>query len=391
MTDWRHAKLAKLAEKWGWSKADIEHLDNPGSWTIEDVREERRNTAAALQHALKQVSDQADGLSDASADCLELLGRKLSSMYARKPGFVELLNPDGKYRLCRDEVYVNCTDGQWAARTLPGLSTHSVLLETADSLVEMLVSLYVNGMASDDTSINLPAVMRSSMEIEHKRIFAALSQELNPEIGLGVPKSRDTFIHAATARAEIVFINVGFDPLIRLSAAGLHRATERPDPLSFSGTHQNLVATLDYLQVDSWGELSVVRYEQQNGGLLGLLCAHLNQNVSGDDRAPTPLMAYCFTSPRAEEISKRVSGLANGMCRFFQRHEGHGRYVLRIEDCFYLVEPGDEGFHWLEVGTKDELLQYLRDPQTRHHPVMIDPVTLSISGQAEAVSSDQSA
>ena len=92
---WRKGAVEHLVSTWNWSKEVIEHLDNQKNWRLEAVLQERKLLMMHLtksyaylsnfarKHAKERLINQKD---------LSILGRKLYSVFDRKPGKIEIFN-----------------------------------------------------------------------------------------------------------------------------------------------------------------------------------------------------------------------------------------------------------------------------------------------------------
>src|SRR5690606_15179637 len=134
------------------------------------------------------------------------------------------------------------------------------LLRESESLVELLAWCHLNGQLRAHTSVRM--VVEDSREADHAshtHAYHAISlselqlliQTLTSEIGFtasDMPVApQSAYLEPATLRKTIIFLNVGVDPLARLTEKGLSKVSNRTDPLSFSEERLGLVSSVDLL------------------------------------------------------------------------------------------------------------------------------------------------
>lgn len=371
--NWRRTLLGKMTEAWGWGRSQLLVLDNRDSWKLEQLFEERASLVTELSRCYRVLNNFARTHAD---DCtpdareLSLIGRKLYAALEQRPGKVELLNTSQAYQLLEPRLYLTLKDKQWQLRRTPPMASSSAILKTAESMVEILAWAYLNGVADDSSTIQCHAEGLQGHEPEHRRIFHDLSKQLPPVDSPMVPL--EDFAQAATATLSLAFINIDLDPFGRLTNSGYQRTTDRSDALSFSGTHECLVHTIDHLVLTSWGEVLVRRHSGGAHGLLDMLCRQLDLTSKSDDPSSSRLQVYSHSSPRGDAIAARVGQLLQDISTSFHRLGEQARYVFLAEDQLYLIESRDGLHQWLEIGSETDLMQLLREPQSGWRPLLID-------------------
>ena len=391
---WKRDLLLSLIEAWGWGKPDLAALDSRQQWKIDRVMEERNILVRELsrsyrllteftrEHALSGQIDPAE---------LSLLGRKLYSALERRPGKIDYINPGissdlEEERLSLHYVPRKSGDNGWLLYRGEVNETERERfkpLKSTVGLVEMLAWCHLNGIAGRDTGMviypldglvtvselnNIMETLRSLFPTDQKP-YAPLTALTSPPYALSCA----------------MFVNIGTDPMEHLSKAGKQVATDRSDPLSFGATHINLLLNQEQLVLTSWGELLAVRHEERNG-LLDSLCQYLQLVFQAPTGMPPPLLsAHGFSSIRSGSIARRIEQLFLDVSHCFSAAGAGsgGRFLLQINDDYFLVQRGEDNFTWFEIGGWNELVEELGQPLMHYRPVVIDRLTLQDSPMPE--------
>jgi len=191
------------------------------------------------------------------------------------------------------------------------------------------------------------------------------------------PVPQADYMKPAYVRRLALFINVGIDPMEQLSEQGLMRLSDRTDSLVYSSQRYNLVKTIDQLALNSWNELSTGRYELGET-LMQTLQAYLVMCAAQMDEPECQLEVFCFSSARADAIAERVRRLFEDVRKRFFQNQGLVpiRYVLEIEERFYVVQWVEQQFRYQAYASRSELFAYLAKPVPSYSPVVFDRYAL---------------
>ena len=369
---WKTAVFKELCSEWDWDEGELINLDHHRQWKLNQVTEERNQLVGELSRSyrlLTMLAREHDELHQIDMRELSLLGRKLYAALERRPGKIDLVNPDISENLHQEEVWMRLHPETrvWQCYLCePDEDTPSV--KSAVSIVEMLAWLNANGVIDTSTRIDLPATENGLPEQEHLRILRVLQQHF--------PTSRHSaplgeFAQNAQGRRALMVINA-LQP-IRSHPDGLLTVSQRADPLSFGAQRSNLIASIDYVHENSWGELHI-SHRAGSGGLLEILCQHLDLFFQ-HGRAGS-LACHCDTPGHGATISIRVSRLADRVLSHFQRHGESARYILQIGEDFHVIDRQRGQFVHHPAGNQTDLLDYLGEVDDHFHPTEIDAAGL---------------
>ena len=385
--NWKAELLLTLAKDWGWGQVEFATLDARDSWKIDRVVDERNRLVQELSYSYRLLTNFArEHAQEHRVDPAELnlLGRKLYAALERRPGKIEHLNPG---------ISKDMLEAQLSLHLLMRKDEESIWflyrgevnelgrdttkpLKTSSSLVELLTWCHVNQITSRDTHFRLypktcPITTADiSALLDALRVFCA--HEQRPQVPLTALASAPYVVACS------LFVNVGQDPLAHLVKQGKQLTSSRCNPLSFGALHVSLLCNLEQLIATSWGELLVVRYDGK-AGLLDSICQYLVLALQAPPGMPLPVVnARGFSSIRASSIAQRIEQVYRDVYHNFSQSGGglESRFVIQIDDNYYLIHRNEEAFSWFELEDMQALLEELGQPLNRYHPTVIDQQTL---------------
>ena len=374
--NWKTRIFRGLCEEWGWDEGELINLDRHDHWKLPKVIEERNNLVAELSRSyrlLTTLARERDELHQIDMRELSLLGRKLFSSLERRPGKVDLVNPGISANLHQAEIWLRrhpVTRAWQCFLTFPEEGVAPV--KTAAGIVELLTWLSANGAIDDSTRIDLPADQSGVAEKEHLHILKALRRHFSAESRHSAPLGE--FAHPAVGTHALAVINA-MQP-IQSHPDGLLMVSSRADPLSFGTRRHNLVAQIDYVHDNNWGELHVAQYVG-SGGLLDMLCRHLDLFYQ-QTRAGT-LNCLCNTPGHATAIINRIGQLTDRVLAHFRRYGNDARYILQIGEDYWAINRQRGLFTHHPIGPLADLFDYLGETDGQFRNSEIDAAGLQDS------------
>lgn len=382
LMDWRRQQMIKQCTHWGWGDGEIQQLDTRAEWKLERVVEEREALISELSRSYRLLTEFAreqDAAGKLDTHELALLGRKLYAALDKRPGKVDRINPGISRDLSERTLWLRRISGdpaRWQLFLHPPEEMPNTPVKACVSLVEILTWMHINGICERSTQVHYVPKPPGYGEPEQDKILKTLRKRfprIQPE-----EDSLASYADEAHGKLSIWFINVGHNPLATLADAGYQLISERVDALSFSGTHECLVANIEHLYLTSWGEVRVERHPQGGTGLLDCLCRYLNL-FSPHKHKPGSIAAYSFSSTRGGAIANRVSRLAQSVCGTFHQLGEQARYLVRISDHFYEIHFANAQYNWTPIGELEDLYRYLAYPEEGCVPTRIDRISMQDS------------
>lgn len=381
---WQRKTLERVVKTWGWSEDKFRYLDSRHTWKVDQVIQERQVVVAELSYCYRFLSQYARGHgidSSISSNDMNLLGRKLYSVFQKKAGKVEYLNPGIATDLWEENLAIHHASTQsfladqhdWLVyRNLNTSSDASFepSLRKSSQLIELIAWLYFNQIMTQSTRMSFVPGTSELRFLEVQSMIRALSLVLPmplPSVSQAAYQKKLALSHL------ILFINVGVDPLKKMSERGMHRLSDRTDSLDYSSERHNLVKTIDQIAVNTWNEVMAHRYEMGDT-LMQNLQSYLQICLEQLHGVECQLSVFCFCPQRAQAIASRVDNLFKSMKRaFFQDKTARpARYVIEVETGYYVFQFIDEQFRYFICESEAALFTRLLQRPSSFSPVIFD-------------------
>ena len=243
-------------------------------------------------------------------------------------------------------------------------------LKYSKGLLETLLWSHLNGLISAHLHIPVYPVDNTITEFEIRMTLSSMRQLIPSPL----PKIESTsFYHPALLTKVVLFINLGRDPLIYLSNKGLQKISARSNSLDFSGLRENLVLSIDMVLINTWGEVVVERYAEQDAMTKAL--KSLINRVNKQSRSGLPsIETVCHNQTRPQAIAKRVKDLFNdalsALCT--PTNPKNTRFVFNVSEQFILFQHLNKVTNFITLHSINELTTQLAQEQTEFSPVIFD-------------------
>ena len=392
--EWRNNIMQELVNSWHWKHVKLKQLEDRSHWRIEDVSEEHKNIIEALTYSYRKLSDffryQNRDIRISKRD-LHILGRKLYAAFEKKAGKIEVIGHDKEIDLYESHISLhpleqqdrqpnsNISEQGWAMyvgaiNTVDGKTPAPVKKST--HLLKLLCWGYFNRLITHHTNFVLNNDIHTLNTREIRQIIDTLYQ-IFPDASPGYA-SMEALVKPAQLDLNILFLNIGVDPFQIHHAKGTQIATNKTDALSYGSFQENLLMTIDQVYLTTWREVMTQHFEAELG-LIECLCQYLKWNHEtessyGPAIPRRPTMVCCFSSVRAESISRRISQLFNDVINAFygKAKEFSTRFLLSIQSSFYLLWQDETGPKYLKIPDQKELLRELSYPLPKFSKLVID-------------------
>ncbi|WP_320824164.1 class I adenylate cyclase, partial [Reinekea sp.] len=378
---WRRELMDNLVNSWGWQPERVKHLDNFRSWTIEEVINERHLLISELTHSyrfLTEFAAQHHSSHVMSQQDLLILSRKLHAAFDRRQGKIDFIRIGLDIDLSHEHIrlYERASKQEpgvylWAAynRAIDDGSI-AVPLKYAKGLLETLLWCHLNGLIAAHLQIPVFPARQAVNEYEIRMTLASIRQLIpNPMARI----EGASFYHPAILTQVLVFINLDRDPLQSLSAKGLQKISARSNSLDFSNLRDNLVLSLDMVLVNTWGEVVVERFIDQDA-LTRALKSLLNR-INKQARTGLPeITSVCHNNTRPTAIAQRVQALfldaLDALCT--AKHPKNSRFIFSLSNQHLLFQANNRVMAFLSTDSLDELQHQLAQEQPAYSPVIFD-------------------
>ncbi len=378
---WRRDLMDFLVHSWGWNSKKIKHLDNFRSWDIDDVIKERRLLVSELTNSyrfLTEFSSEHHSSHLMSQRDLLILSRKLHTAFDRRPGKIDFIQTGLDVDLSHEKIRLYERESKqepgvylWAAynQSLDEASNASPL-KYSKGLLETLLWTHLNGLISAHLHIPVYPTKDQINEYELRATLASMRQY----IPVPMPKIESTnYYHPAYLTKVILFINLGCDPLKRLSARGLQKISARSNSLDYSASRENLVASLDAVLINSWGEVVVERFVDSEATPKAI--KSLVNRIQKQSHRQAPIIeTVCHNQTRPQAIAKRVKELFLDALETLCSTElpENSRFIFNISNQFLLFQYINRVTNYTVIDNYQNLIEMLSNEQEQYSPVIFD-------------------
>jgi len=377
--DWRQAALARLVAGWGWDQSQLEELDAHRNWKIERTLSERRTLVKALRASYTELSRFAREHAEValvSERDMTVLGRKLFAVFEHKAGKIDIVNHGLVDDLSESHLRfqaVTPREGQPHWLLAAGARTGRPVAKRGWTAMELLAWVHFNGLLTPATRIHVDAPGMELSGGDLAEVGAFLRDRFERAL-VCEPATVAALSKPPYLRAAALVVNLDASPAAHHGHDGRRIATARSDPLSYGATRENLIHTIDYLAITSWGEALTFKYQDMDG-LLACWCEHLRLLARGFAANPNPAPLYCC-APRSggNAIARRVGELGADLGAWYTTPGAaeRRRYILRGGDRYYALLATPRSVVHEFSGDTRELLDLLATPNEQFTSVSFD-------------------
>ena len=378
---WQRKLMTEMTRSWNWSAQQIAIMDERAKWKSLRVAQERTLLVNELNHSYRFLLDFANRTGAAkaiSAEELTILGRKLQAVFERRPGKTEWINPNISRDLAENAVVFkevldeSTRTNVWTAyahETGVSLSSPGTGIKSSNSLVELTLWCYCNGIVSNTTQIEIQS-RKSVSKQELLKVFTAF------KAWLPLPLEHidhQKFKSVSIPTQVMLLINTIGGETTLYDHTSYQRLSDKNDALRYGGFEENLVFSLDMISRNSWDEISSRHFSSKNA-LIDCVLAYLQLCLPGTHHHPPKLNIRCINNAYAPTILNRVHELFDEIiaCFYSGRAAVTNRFLFQMANKYY-------GLHFsglkprIETFTSiPQLLKWLSTEQAQFSRIVFD-------------------
>ncbi len=376
--------LASMVSKW--DNIRLLSVRERKQWSLQDTLEEYKLVTKELINSYRMLNQFAGKFAnDRNPENheLKLLGRKLYSVFERKPGKIDVVYTGFDVRLHQEQLVIQevrfADEEQGWVLFADAPETDSPASPTpikkSHSLLELLTWISVNGLHSTNTKIRLETessnVNKTELRLIHDSVSKFLKRKRSDSDELEI------YAGAPDLHATALFINIGQDPMSTRKDE-MQTASNRGDALSFGSMRSILICSIDQIVLTSWQEILIYRHLELKG-LLDCFCDILNK--SGESLDQIGFDCFCFASTRSQRIASRIKETFEHLRDIFADPSDatSPRFVLRGGQAFYVFNRVDSAVRYWNVVDETHLFTELASPQPHFSPVVFDHEAVTTS------------
>lgn len=381
---WRTQLLQKLIHEWAWDERILQRLDNRHRWDVRQVLDEKEALVDQLTQSYRfltrfySLQNSHSHLPITQQDMV-ILGRKLNAAFERKGGKLELISAGLSTQSGQDSVTFCLEEAApaqppvWAVYMgyLPSdqLDFHRPV-QRSYSCLELLAWCHFNRLIDPYSRVMLHPGDSDLNKTELQQLIGSLIREFPLD---SYRLALNQFNQAAYITHSAFYLNVGVNPYAEHSRKGLHRISMRTDPLSYSGFKDNLIQTVDQININSWGEIFVSRLSGDNA-LLHCLVRHLETLAAQGAQTDMALSVHCYCAVRSQSIAERVGQLLDELTRLFKQSE-QARYIIEVDRTLHLIHVNKTAPRLESFSSAEALINALNGTSLKSSPVFFDKET----------------
>lgn len=377
---WQRKLLEEQVKSWQWSMHQLHMLDNRAYWKAPHVISERALLVNELNQSYRLLNElnkhQGHEIAISNEELL-ILGRKLHAAFERKAGKIEWINPGISRDLseenlcCIREQSEAGESWQLLRGSYSDLSLRNINVEPikrSRSLLELLLWCHANEILTGTTKIDIVGNNFSLSNLQKQQLLQALQQWLP----LPLKVEHHHFTRPTNVERLLFIINTGIEPQADLHKRGMQMLSNKKDALGYSGLRENLMLTVDIIQINSWGELICRHYA--NDALVNCLQHYFRLLPPGKNFRLPELSIRCFSSGQGNNIAQRLTELWRDLisCYYSGTRARTSRYILEMGDEYLLLQFFQQQPQISRFKSYEKLIAKLGQPQQEFSPIVID-------------------
>jgi adenylate cyclase, class 1 len=378
---WRRDLFKQVVLDWGWTNDQFVLMDSKKEWQIDMISQQRNRLMNALTESYRFLSTfarQNTEVSRVSQTELNVLGRKLYAAFERKAGKVDIINRDNETSMSYSKLSIyqkKNPSGKDNWQLYQGLvHSHSVSehkpIKRTQSVIELIAWAYFNRIIDSHSAISLSS--SDDLTVKELRQLLVTFEDEFPSGQLPEADFND-LNQSVRIQHACVYVNVGHAPQTSSKDNFNHISSVRDNILSYGAQHSNLTYSFDLLICTTWEELLTFRFDGPDA-FIQCICEYLHWAPLGDASIPPKLNAFCCSSSYGPAITKRVEEIIQDIIGEYygKKLYENTRYLIEIEDCYYMLFNEDGRLRNKYIGSSAHLLRSLSKPNSKFSPVLFE-------------------
>lgn len=311
-TSWRYQALRQLVDGWGWTKEQLQVLDNRCNWKIEQVSQAHDELLEAMMQSYRNLIRFArkNNLSvSASPQDIGVLTRKLYAAFEALPGKITLVNPLISPDLSEPHLTFIHVQQQRVNRSGWYLYNKAPIFEQIIShqpleyhsyLSKLIAWSYFNGLLTPETELHIKSAM-PGCEQKVQRFVADISSHFP----IRVPASSAKALYSpCEIRHLAIIVNLENDPTDEFRTPEVNFDFQKLDVFNFGQQQQCLIGSIDLLYRNSWNEVRTLHFTGEQAVLdaLKTILGKMHQ----DAQPPESVDVFCYSQHLGDLIADRV-------------------------------------------------------------------------------------
>lgn len=312
--NWRERELQALIDNWHWADEDIALLNDRPNWKMKQAIVQHKMLVDQLLQSYRNLINFARKFHiDPSimTNDIDILMRKLYSVFEVLPGKVTLLNPHITPDLSEQDVtFIEAKEGSamkpgwYLINQSPKSSYDSSqrFVQYNKNLHKLVAWAYFNGVITVSTKLHIVSrhvdLIKLRQFITDLRLFFPVSA---PKI------TENELLHPNEIRSLILAINLTNDPTKNFIDP--HRDFHSSDLFSFNAYEQNLIGSVSIIYRNMWNEIRTQHFEGEQAILNALKL--LSNKIYRDSAPPQSVNVFCYSKQFRSELRETIANLVH--------------------------------------------------------------------------------
>jgi adenylate cyclase, class 1 len=357
---WRQQLLRNLVDQWSWGDYQLMELDERNNWPIERVIQEQQLLVKELTHSYELLCDLAQQRNAKSAiDAREfsILGHKLQAWFEYRDNKVAILSSAINPCVVIDKLILSRTS-QWHLLR----PDHVQPIYSCASLYQLLCWAEANHLSNHLTQFY---VDQSCGDLSPQDV-QLLRRQMKGVLAFLDEPSNDEDFAAEEAMRGVLFI---IDSHNQALSDDKMLVSDRNDVLKFGGASNNLLHEIDMLCCSSWHGLYHYHFNGSSS-VIESLCFVLNNSIR--HHQPPPRAIFFSQANHGTALVKRYQAIYQQLGDILIRAEQAPRFVLEIEQEYYVLEKMDGQIQWRHFPSRSKLFNYLGQERQEYSSIELD-------------------
>ena len=358
--DWRSYKFQELVNKWNWSEAQLEHLNNCENWHSGQLQKFNQQLNKLMLESYKTLLRFASNQklnSQMRADELGMLSRKLHTYFNQDKDQVLKLNRLWSQNVAEKELILSINNEYCLARFNSKSPSSTEIIHKNKSLASILCWACINGVTTTTTRW---FEKTDNQTIPNKNL-TTLCKRIRNKINIDItPVSKQHLFNPWHFKQIMLILNLEQDPTKDWLGQDVMVDRMNANILSLGRQQQNMLASIDIIYLNSWGEYHCQKFS-------GNLCVLEVLSFISPSLRRTPkdvvISVVSNSSKLAFQLEHTVINLVRQTARLCHHAETDTMLLqpLQIGAVRYGIFFTDQGMNWQDLrDTKSLYHQYFK-------------------------------
>lgn len=313
--NWRTYQLHQLAQSWGWSELDLEKLNQRNNWKTKQATIHHKMLVDLLLQSYRNLIHFARKFHiDPSimTNDIDILMRKLYSVFEVLPGKVTLLNPRIAANLSEKNLtFIEAREGSamkagwYLLNQAPSSEYDSEerFVEYSKNLNKLVAWAYFNGVLTAETRLHIISRHVDLLKLRQFITDLRLSFPAKPPA-----ITSEELLHPNEIRNLILAVNLTQDPTEHIKHEKIQKISQA-DLFNLGVGQEHWVGSVSVIYRNMWNEIRTQHFEGKDAVLKALKL--LSNKIYRNSAPPQSVNVFSYSQKARLELREAVAELVN--------------------------------------------------------------------------------